>query len=247
MKQLANKVAWITGAGSGIGEAAALVLAEAGAAVVLTGRRPELLEALAGRIRSNGGEVLVAPGDVAKPETAGVIITRISDWKGQLDILLNNAGANIRARRWHELTPTAIDTVLGVNLSASFYCSAAALTLMRHQRDGVIMHISSWAGRYLNNLAGAGYTSAKAALIAMSHTINLEEHANGIRSSVILPAEVTTPILDTRPEPPSAAERAKMLKPGDLGELVLFIATRPKSVCINEIVISPAHNRMFTL
>ena len=215
--------------------------------MVLTGRRPELLEALAGRIRSNGSEVLVAPGDVAKPETAGAIIKRIADWKGRLDVLLNNAGTNIRARRWHELTPAAIDTVLGVNLSASFYCSAAALTLMRPQKDGVIMHISSWAGRYLNNLAGAGYTSAKAALIAMSHTINLEEHANGIRSSVILPAEVVSPILDTRPEPPSAAERAKMLKPGDLGELVLFIATRPKSVCINEIVISPVPNRVFAL
>ena len=109
------------------------------------------------------------------------------------------------------------------------------------------MHISSWAGRHLNNLAGAGYTSAKAALLVMSHTINLEEHANGIRSTVILPAEVDTPILDTRPEPPSAAERAKMLKPDDLGELVLFMVTRPKSVCINEIVISPAHNRMFAL
>ena len=120
MTQLANKVAWITGAGSGIGEAAALVLAEAGAAVALTGRRPELLEALAGRIRTNGGEVLVAPGDVAKPETAGAIIKRIAEWKSQLDILLNNAGTNIRARRWHELTPADIDTVLGVNLSAGF-------------------------------------------------------------------------------------------------------------------------------
>ena len=248
MTALANKVAWITGAGSGIGEAAALALSNAGAAVVLTGRRPEPLETLATRIRSSGGRALVAPGDAAAPDTASAIVKRIADWEqGRLDILLNNAGTNIRARRWHELTPAAIDTVLSVNLSAGFYCSAAAMMLMRPRQDGMLMHISSWAGLYLNNLAGSGYTAAKAALIAMSHTINLEEHANGIRSTVILPAEVATPILDTRPEPPSAAERAKMLKPGDLGEVVLFIATRPKSVCINEIVISPAPNRMFTL
>jgi NADP-dependent 3-hydroxy acid dehydrogenase YdfG len=247
MTALDGKVAWITGAAGGIGAAASLALAGAGAAVVLTGRTPEALEVLATKIRAGGGEALVAPGDVSQAKTATEVAARIADWKGKLDILVNNAGTNVRARRWHELTTDSIDTVLGTNLSAPFYCSAAAMHLMRPQRDGVLMHVASWAGVHLNNIAGAGYTSGKMALLGMSHTINMEESVNGIRSTVISPAEVETPILNTRPVPPTAAEREKMLRPGDLGELILFIASRPASVCINEVVISPCPNRLFTM
>jgi NADP-dependent 3-hydroxy acid dehydrogenase YdfG len=245
MTTLDGKVVWITGAGSGIGEATAMTLATAGAHVVVTGRRREPLEAVAERIHASGGMVLVAPGDVSKSGPVNAIAKSVFDWQGRLDIVVNNAGMNIRARRWHELTPEAIDQVLSTNLNAAFYCSAAAIKLMRAQRDGLLIHISSWAGRFLSNLAGAGYTSAKGALIDMSHTINLEEHGSGIRSTVIMPAEIATPILDSRPNPPAAEERAKILKPADLAELILFVAQRPKSVCLNEIVISPTDNRVF--
>ena len=245
MGALSGKVAWVTGAGSGIGEATALALAEAGAKVALTGRRPDPLEAVAARIRSGGGDALVVPGSAADAASVAKIGTRIADWQGgRLDILVNNAGSNVRARRWHELTPEAIDTVLGANLSAAFYCSAAALRLMRPRREGIVIHISSWAGRFLGNVAGAGYSAAKSGLIAMSHTINMEEHGHGIRSTVIMPAEVATPILDSRPEPPPASERARMLQPRDLADLVLFVATRPPGVCLNEVLISPTANRM---
>ena len=247
MKPLSNKVAWITGAAGGIGEAACLALSAAGAAVVLTGRRTEPLETLAAKLRLQGGEAIVAAGDVAEAATAGEIAARIADWKSRLDILVNNAGTNVPARRWHELTPEAIDMVLGANLSAPFYCSAAAMRLMRPNKYGVLIHISSWAGQFLNNIAGAGYTSAKAALIAMSHTINMEESASGLRSTVIIPAEVETPILNTRPVPPTEAECSMMLRPKDLGDLILFIAMRPATVCINEVVISPTPNRLFAL
>ncbi len=247
MKALAHKVAWITGAAGGVGEAATLALAGAGAAVVLTGRRPEPLEALALRVRAQGGEALVAPGDVAIAATAERIAPLIAGWKGRLDILVNNAGTNVRARRWHELTSGSIDTVLGTNLSAPFYCSAVAIRMMRERQDGVLIHVSSWAGHFLNNIAGSSYTAAKAALIAMSHTINMEESASGVRSTVIIPAEIETPILDTRPVPPTATERKAMLRPADLGELMLFIATRPATVCLNEVVISPTPNRLFAM
>jgi len=247
MKALANKVAWITGAAGGIGEAATLAVSGAGAAVVLTGRRTDPLQALALRIRAQGGEALVVAGDVAQAATAKDIAARVAAWKGRLDILVNNAGTNVRERRWHELTAGSIDTVLGTNLSAPFYCSAAAIQMMRQRNDGVLIHISSWAGHFLNNIAGAGYTASKAALIAMSHSINMEESASGIRSTVIIPAEVETPILNTRPVPPTQAEREKMLRPSDLGELILFIATRPATVCLNEVVISPTPNRLFSV
>ena len=92
-------------------------------------------------------------------------------------------------------------------------------------------------------LSGPGYSAAKHALVAASHSINMEECSNGIRSCVICPGEVATPILEHRPVPVSAEERARMLQPEDLGDLVLFVATRPKHVCLNEVLISPTWNR----
>jgi NADP-dependent 3-hydroxy acid dehydrogenase YdfG len=245
MGQLNGKVAWITGAGSGIGEAAALALAGAGASIILTGRRAEPLAAVAARIEASGCAALVAPGDLTVKETAGLIAGQIRERFGRLDILVNNAGGNIKERRWDQLTPNGIETVIDANLSAAFYCAVAALPLMRANRDGVLIHTASWAGKYVGPLSGAGYTAAKHAVVAMSQSLNMEEFANGIRSTAILPAEVATPILNSRPQPPSDEDRARMLQPADLGDLVLYIASRPASVCINEIVISPTWNRMY--
>ncbi len=247
MGQLDGKVAWVTGAGSGIGEAAALALAQAGASVALTGRRTEPLEAVAKRIETAGGQALVAAGDVSDPALAGKVVEAIEARFGRLDILINNAGTNITARRWDQLTPEGIDQVLGANLSAAFYCAVAALKPMRKQRDGILIHTASWAGKYISPLSGPAYTAAKHAVVAMSQTINIEDYVNGIRSTVMLPAEIATPILNTRPKPPSVEERAKMLQPQDMADLILFIATRPPSVCLNEVVISPTANRIYSL
>lgn len=245
MTSLSGKVAWITGAGSGIGEAAAFALAGAKASVVLSGRRSETLENVAMRIRQSGGIATVAAGDLARPETAAAVVEAIEQQFGRLDILVNNAGGNIKARRWDQLTPTSIDSALAINLSAAFYCAAAALRLMRLHRDGVLIHTASWAGKFISPLSGAGYTAAKAGVVAMSQSLNMEEYTNGIRSTAILPAEVATPILDTRPIPPTNEERARMLQPNHLADLILYVASLPASVCINEIVISPTWNRMY--
>ena len=245
MTDLSGKVAWVTGAGSGIGEAAARALAGAGASVVLSGRRPEPLEGVAASITAEGGTAIALPGDLTLPDTAATIVGKIEDRFGRLDILVNNAGGNIRERRWNELTPDGIATVVNANLSAAFYCAAAALKPMLRRRDGVLIHTASWAGKFIGPLSGGAYTAAKAAVVAMSQSLNVEEYRNGIRSTVILPAEVATPILDSRPQPPSAEERARMLQPDDLGDMILYVAGRPASVCINEIVISPTWNRMY--
>ena len=245
MAQLDGKVAWVTGAGSGIGEAASLALAKAGAKVVLTGRREEALQAVAARIEAMGGTAVVAAGDVSKSALATATVETIDARFGRIDILVNNAGSNIAARRWDQLSFEGIDQVLNTNLSAAFYCAAAALKPMRRQRDGVLIHTASWAGKYIGPLSGPTYTAAKHAVVAMSQTINMEDYVNGIRSTAMLPAEIATPILDSRPKPPSAEERSKMLQPHDMAELILFIATRPASVCLNEVVISPTWNRMY--
>ena len=245
MAELQGKTAWVTGAGTGIGEAGALALARAGAAVVVTGRREEPRRRVAAALEAAGGRTLVEPGDMTDPAQIDRIVAAVRERLGRLDLLVNNAGVNIRERRWAELNPARIDTVVDGNLSSAFYVSAAVLPLMRAQKDGVLIHTASWAGRYISPMSGPAYTAAKHAVVAMSHTINIEEFDNGIRSSVICPGEVATPILDHRPVPVSAEDRARMLQAEDLGDVILFVATRPKRVCINEVLIGPAWNRSY--
>jgi len=245
MTRLDGKVAWITGAGSGIGEAGAVALAGAGASVVLTGRRREALEGVARRIENQGGSAFVEPGDVTDAERVNAIVAMIGEKLHRLDIVVNNAGVNLRERHWADLTPARIDTILEGNLSSAFYVAAAALTMMRQQRDGILIHTASWAGRFVSHLTGPGYLAAKHALVAASHSLNMEECMNGIRSTVICPGEVATPILANRPVPVSDEDRARMLQAEDLGDLILYVATRPKHVCLNEILISPTWNRAY--
>jgi NADP-dependent 3-hydroxy acid dehydrogenase YdfG len=243
VSSLAGKVAWVTGAGSGIGEAAALALAGEGAAVALTGRRREPLQAVADRIIKAGGKALVAPGDLGEQEAAGRIAAAIKEKFGRLDILVNNAGANLLERSWAKLNPERIRFMLDANLNNAFYCSAAALEIMRAQKDGLLIHTSSWAGRFAGIMPGPAYVAAKHAVVAMSYTINMEEFQHGIRSTVLCPNEVATPILDLRPKPVSAEERARMIQPGHMADLIVYIAKQPPSICVNEVVISPTWNR----
>jgi NADP-dependent 3-hydroxy acid dehydrogenase YdfG len=243
MAILSGQTAWVTGAGSGIGKAAATALAGAGATVILTGRRLEPLESVASSIAGFGGSAVVEAGDLTDGARVQAIANAIEERFGRLDILVNNAGLNLRERSWAQLTPERIDTVLGANLSGAFYGAAAALPLMRARKSGVLIHTASWAGRFISPLSGPAYSAAKHAVIAMSHSINMEEFVNGIRSTAICPAEVATPILDQRPQPLGPEERARMLQPDDLGDLILFIATRPPHVCLNEVLISPTWNR----
>lgn len=242
MGQLTGKVAWVTGAGSGIGQAAAVALAGEGATLVLTGRRAEALAETARRI---GPASVAKPGDVTDAARIGAIAAEIGAEFGRLDIVVNNAGMNVVQRAWTELTPGTIDQVLGTNLNSAFYCVAAALPLMRAGGGGLFVHVGSRAGRYWDGQSGAGYTTAKAALAAMSHCINREEYANGIRSTILHPGETATPILRTRGVEMPAEELARLLAPDDCGDLVRYIACLPPHVCMNEVVLTPTWNRTF--
>ncbi|MBN8905748.1 MAG: SDR family NAD(P)-dependent oxidoreductase, partial [Rhodospirillales bacterium] len=161
----------------------------------------------------------------------------------RLDILTNNAGVNIVERHWAHLTPEGIDTLVHGNLSSALYCITVALPFMRAQQDGLIIHTASMAGRFIGGLSGPIYVAAKHGIVAMSHGLNMEECVNGIRSTVFLPGEVATPILDKRPNPVSAEERARMVQPADCGDLIRYIATMPKHVVMNEVHLSPTWNR----
>ena len=243
MQSIEGKVAWVTGAGSGIGRAASLALAKAGVRLALSGRRKAQLEETAKLIAAAGGHAEIAALDVTDSAAVTLTAARIVRQLGRLDILVNNAGLNIVERAWSALNPARIDEILGANLHGAFYCVVAALPIMRAQKDGLIINVASLAGKRVSPLSGAGYTAAKHAVVAMNASINMEEYANGIRACAICPGEVATPILDQRPVPVSEEDRARMLQAEDLGETVLFVARLPPHVCVSEILIAPTWNR----
>jgi NADP-dependent 3-hydroxy acid dehydrogenase YdfG len=242
MGALSGKVAWITGAGSGIGEAGAMALAEAGAMVVLSGRRREALEAVAGRI-GKAAEIEVL--DVSRAADAKEVAERILARHGRIDILVNSAGLNTPKRFWKDLVPEEWDRVVSINLDGALYCITAVLPAMRKQKDGLVINISSWAGRYDTFMTGPAYNASKHGMLAMTASFNMEESLNGLRACVICPGEVATPIMKNRPIPPAPEEMARMLRPEDLGRTIRFVAEMPPHVCLNEIVIAPTWNRIY--
>jgi NADP-dependent 3-hydroxy acid dehydrogenase YdfG len=245
MSKLNGKVVWITGAGTGIGLAGARALAAGGDTVVMSGRRADVLAEAAERIRGDGGQAEVEVLDVADAEavkrTADAILAR----HGRIDILLNSAGLNTPKRLWKDQSVDGWRSVVGINLDGSFYTTLAVLPAMRKHRDGLIINVSSWAGVFHAKFTGAAYNGSKHAVTAMTETINMEECTNGIRACALCPAEVATPIMDRRPVPPSAQDRARMLQPDDMGQTIRFIASLPPHVCINQLIISPTWNRMY--
>lgn len=243
MGALTGKVAWVTGAGTGIGQAAAIALAHEGATVVLTGRRKGPLAATAATIKRAGGKAVVQPADLMKAASVAKVAQQIERQFGRCDILVNNAGLNIVDRTWAKLTPALAEQVIDGNLSSAFYCVSAVLPMMRKRKDGVLIHTASMAGRTPSPLSGAAYSAAKHGVVAMSHVINMEECVNGIRSCAVCPGEVATPILDKRPIPITPQERARMAQSEDVGDLIRYIACLPKHVVINEVMINPTWNR----
>jgi NADP-dependent 3-hydroxy acid dehydrogenase YdfG len=245
MASLSGKLAWITGAGSGIGQAAAIGLAESGALVVLSGRRSDELAATQAIVQRAGGKAVTCPLDATIQSKVADAALGIAANHGAIDILVNSAGINVPKRRYKDLSVADWDRVVDINLKGAMYTMLAVLPSMRARRNGLIINISSWLGRWPGYLAGPAYAATKHGMGAMTDQLNMEDGVNGIRGCVICPGEVATPILKTRPIPPSDEEIARMLQPEDLGRLVRFVAESPAHVCLNEIVISPTWNRMY--
>ena len=243
MQDLKGQVAWVTGAGTGIGEAAARALAAAGMKLVLSGRRESELNRVAQHIRQAGGEARVAPLDVTDASAVEAVVQSIVNQEGRIDVAINSAGLNIPKRNWNQLSREGWDQVIRIDLDGAFYCCHAVLPVMRRQQGGLIVNVSSIAGKRVSPMTGPAYSAAKFGLNAMTDSINVENCIHGIRATAVCPGEVATPILEKRPIPVSQEDRARMLQPDDLGELMLFLARMPKHVCINEILITPTWNR----
>ena len=245
MSTLQGKLAWITGAGTGIGLAGAQALAAAGARVVLSGRRADVLQAEAAALASAGALAEVEVLDVSDAGAVKRVADAILARHGRIDILVNSAGLNNPNRYWKNQTVEGWREVVGINLDGSFYTVHAVLPAMRARKDGLVINVSSWAGVYHPRLTGAAYNGSKHAVTAMTETINMEEGVNGIRACALCPGEVATPILDRRPVPPSAEDRARMVQADDVGHTIRFLAELPPHVCINQLIISPTWNRMY--
>ncbi len=240
---LRGKVVWVTGGGTGIGRAAAEMFAQLGARVALLGRRPEPLERAVQRIEAAGGEAKAMQLDVGdRAQVQRVTQALLAAWQ-RVDILVNNAGLNVAKRRLHEISGADWDRVVQVNLTGAFNLAMAALPAMRAQQDGLIINVASLAGKQIGALAGTAYTASKHGMVALSHSINLEEWRHNIRSTSFCPAEVNTEILDKRPIPVPEADKARLMQPEDLAHAMCMLALMPARTCVTEIVLAPTYKR----
>jgi NADP-dependent 3-hydroxy acid dehydrogenase YdfG len=240
-----KRVAWVTGGGSGIGEAGAEALAADGWTVVVSGRRKDALDSVVVRISQGGGSAEAIPLDVSVAADVEKAAGQISAKYGRIDLLVNSAGINVPKRSWADMELEGWDRLVEINLNGVLYCMRAVLPAMRAQKDGCIINVASWAGRHVSKMPGPAYTTTKHAVLALTHSFNMDECVNGLRACCLSPAEVATPILKLRPVVPSEEEQARMLQPEDIGRTIAFVASQPPRVCVNEILISPTWNRGF--
>jgi NADP-dependent 3-hydroxy acid dehydrogenase YdfG len=234
---MSQKVAWVTGGGSGIGAESARVLADAGWTVAISGRDAKKLDEQVKRRRD--GRLVAFPLDVADREATNAVHRSIVERLGVVGLLVNAAGLNVPRRSMADLVPEEWDTLLQVNATGAFNCTYAVVPGMRRMGDGLIVQIASIAGIRSAPLGGIAYNASKFAMTAMGIAVGEEERVNGIRVTVIHPGEVDTPIMQYRPHPVSAERRETMLKAEDVAAAVGFVASLPPRAHVWELVIKP--------
>lgn len=239
---LRGKVALITGGGSGVGAAIAARFDRAGAHVVIIGRREEQLQQT---VENIGGQVRAYVADVIEREQIAEVVSDVQATLGKVDILVNNAGVNLTQRRLDQLASEEWDRLLAINATGAFNMVQAVLPSMRMRRSGLIINISSIAGIRPSALAGAAYSASKHALSALSKVIGIEEGDHNIRSTLIAPGDIDTPLLEQRPVQVSDDIRAIILQPDDVAAAVQFVAELPERACVTELVIKPTVGHPF--
>ena len=240
-RPLEGRVAAVTGASSGIGEATVLALADAGASVALAARREDRLAAIAERLE---GPSLVVEADITDEQQASDFVQRAHDELGGLHILVNNAGvmllgpvAGADVEEWRQM--------ISVNLLGLLYCTHAALPLIEKSGGGDIVNVSSVAGRRAD--AGAAvYNMTKFGVHAFSEALRQEALHAGIRVTTVAPGFVETELQGHNRNPlvQAAFKRSReqigeVLTPDDVADAIVNAVSRPRHVCINEIVVRP--------
>jgi NADP-dependent 3-hydroxy acid dehydrogenase YdfG len=241
---LQGKVCVVTGASSGIGAATAKRLAAAGATVALAGRREDRLDQLATELSADGGKAVAIRTDVTKEDEARALIERAHSELGRLDALVNNAGVMLLGpvegadtEEWRRMVE--------VNLLGLFYCTHAALPVMREQGGGDIVNISSVAGR-IARLGVGVYNATKFGVVAFSEALRQEALHSNIRVSVIEPGIVATELQQHSTHPMAVAAIEQMqkdtkapLQADDIAEAIFYVLSQPPHVNIGEMLIRP--------
>jgi len=231
--RLKDSVAVVTGAGRGIGKAIAVSLAEEGAHVVLVSRSEKELETVRIGIEKRGWTAEVAAADITDDAAAARVFEDTAKRHGRIDILVNNAGIG-RFAPIRSLAMRDLDDMWKLNVRALVHCTKLALPIMEKNKRGVIVNISSLAGKNAF-IGGAGYAATKWALLGLSRCLMLEEREHNIRVVAICPGSVDTTFNDNRdPE-----KRQRILSPQDVAEAVLLAVTMPERAMVSEIDIRP--------
>lgn len=238
MSQLAGKIVAITGGGTGIGAGIARGLAEAGCKVTVGGRRLEPLEQLASSVNCTH-PIRCHTLDVADPESVKAFFADIRENVGDVDILVNSAGINIQKRTMAEMSPEDWERVLSINASGAYRCMREVMPAMRERKDGLVVNISSVAGKRAITLGGVVYCASKFAMTALGTAVSNEVRNEGVRITNVYPGEVNTPILENRPTPVSQEHKDAILQPEDIASVIVTICALPPRANVPEIVIKP--------
>lgn len=226
--RLENKVAIITGAGSGIGREVARLFAQEGAGVVLTGRTQEKIDNVRQEIIKDGGKAISVPGDVtSRIDMINAVNEAIRSF-GRIDILINNAGINQDALV-SRMSEDQWDQVIKVDLNGAFNCIQAVLDTMLNQGGGVIISASSISGIY-GNIGQTNYAAAKAGLIGLTKTLAKELGKKGIRVNAVAPGFTITPMTARVPEKILEIMKEKtpmnrLGEPKDIAQAYLYLAS----------------------
>jgi NADP-dependent 3-hydroxy acid dehydrogenase YdfG len=242
-RPLDGRVALVTGASSGIGEATARALAGAGAAVAIGARRRDRLDALAGTLRDGGARVLQLDLDVTDEQSCRAAVARTREELGGLDVLVNNAGLMLLGTIVGA-DPEDWRRMLSTNVLGLMYMTHAAIDGMVEQGSGDVVNISSVAGRQARNGAGV-YNASKWAVNAFSESLRQEVTARGVRISLVEPGAVATELTDHITQPEAKAASKKMvtgmrpLQSDDIARAILYVVSQPPHVAINEVLVRP--------
>ena len=234
-----NKTAVITGAGSGVGRAIALKLADQGWCVGIVGRRAEPLQETIQLAGAHASCLTHYPCDIGNATAVAGMGQRVLVELGDVELLVNAAGTNAPKRSLEVLSLADYHAMIATNLNGAFYCVQAFLPQMRSRRSGTIINIISDAGKLASPKAGPGYAMSKFGLAGLTQSINAEERAHGIRACGIFPGDIDTPLLNQRPQPPDATARAKMMRAEDVAACALFCLNLPAHVIVEEMLVRP--------
>src|SRR4051794_20313922 len=234
-----TKTSVVTGAGSGVGQAIAIALAKQGWRVALVGRRAEVLNETIKLAGSQASQFLSCPCDIADSAAVDQMAKRVLSEFKDVEVLVNSAATNAPRRLLQVLSLEDYHAMINTNLNGAYYCVHAFLPQMRTRRSGTVINIVSDAGKQASPKSGPAYVMSKFGLAGLTQSINAEERANGIRACAIFPGDIDTPLLDKRPQPPTAEARKKMLQSEDVAECALLAINLPERALVEEILIRP--------